>query len=62
MKFRRNLDEIWKKIRQNLEEIRTDLKIKFRQNLDVPQKNQQFLDNIQTKFRQILDEFRYGLS
>ncbi len=47
MKFRRNLVEIQTKFRRNLTEIRTDIKTKFRQNLDVSKKNQMFLD---TKF------------
>ena len=51
MKFRRNLVEIQTKFRRNLEEIRTDIKTKFRQNLDVSKKNQMFLDKIQVKFR-----------
>ena len=62
MKFRRYLDKIQTKFSQNLEEIRTDIKIKFRQNLDVSKIIQMFLDKIQTKFRQNLDEFRHGLS
>ncbi len=53
MKFRRNLEEIQTKFRRNLEEIRTDIKTKFRQNLDIPWKIQSNLACVlnSSKFR-----------